>query len=119
MKKILKSLALLVLFVACTVTQKSTTSNVVVKKSEDAETYSKTILASDLNKHLSIIASDEYEGRETGKEGQKKAAQYIKNHFIEIGLAPGNNGSYFQEFPLDIKDPANVFINVKGVDYTL
>jgi hypothetical protein len=118
MKKIFKSLALLILFVACTVTQKSTTSNVVVKKCADAETYSKTILARDLNKHLSVIASDEYEGRETGKEGQKKAAQYIKNHFTEIGLAPGNNGSYFQEFPLDIKDPANVFINVKGVDYS-
>ena len=116
--KLIKSILFTALVVACTVTQKSTTSNVVVKKSEEAETYSKTILANDLNKHLSVIASDEYEGRETGKEGQKKAAEYIKNYFIEIGLAPGNNGSYFQEFPLDIKDPANVYIKVKDVEYT-
>ena len=36
------------------------------------------ITASDLKKHLTIIASDEMEGRETGTEGQRKAAAYIE-----------------------------------------
>lgn len=115
--KVLKSIVFTLLVAACTVTQKTSSTNVKVNKNAEAETFSKTILADDLNKHLSIIASDEYEGRETGKEGQKKAAQYIKKHFETIGLTPGNNGSFFQEFPLDVKDPANVYISVKNTEY--
>ena len=45
--------------------------------------------------HLSIIASDEYEGRETGQPGATKAANYIANEFKSVGLEPGNKGSYF------------------------
>lgn len=75
---------------------------------ETIEKFAKTIIVDDLYKHLSILASDEYEGRETAMEGQKKAAEYIKNHFEKIGLAPGNNGSYFQSFPVEVKDPKKV-----------
>jgi hypothetical protein len=77
-----------------------------------AEKYASTITANDLRKHLFIIASEDFEGRETGKEGQKKAAFYIKNQFIESGLIPGNNGSYFQEFPLILQDPKGVDISI-------
>ena len=43
--------------------------------------YAATINASELKEHLMIIASDEFEGRETGMPGQKKAAEYISNYF--------------------------------------
>ena len=33
--------------------------------------FSKTINVADLERHLSILASDSLEGRETGKKGQK------------------------------------------------
>ena len=46
--------------------------------SQDNIKYSKTILKKDLEKHLTIIASDSLEGRETGKKGQKIAAEYLK-----------------------------------------
>lgn len=36
--------------------------------------------------HLSILASDEYEGRETGKKGAWMAAEYIKKQFQGFGL---------------------------------
>ena len=42
-------------------------------------------------KHLSVLASDEYEGRETGKKGAWMAADYIKNHFKEFGLKTEKN----------------------------
>src|SRR5688572_29408508 len=45
-----------------------------------------TITEADLEKHLRIIASDAYEGRETGEKGQKMAADYISGHFKNLGL---------------------------------
>ncbi len=66
-----------------------------------ARKYAATITDSDLTRHLTILASDSLEGRETGKKGQKMAADYIKNHFEEIGLsAPVDGNSYYQKFNL-------------------
>ena len=48
---------------------------------QDNIKFSKTIIVEDLKKHLDILASDSLEGRETGKLGQKMAADYIMNHF--------------------------------------
>ncbi|WP_291722316.1 M28 family peptidase [Bernardetia sp.] len=60
--------------------------------------YVQHINEKDMEKHLSILASDEYEGRETGEKGQKMAAEYIANHFKKLGLDAPVNGSYFQKF---------------------
>ncbi len=50
--------------------------------------------------HIKVLASDEYEGRETGTPGEKKAITYIQNQFGEIGLTPMDNGSYLQKVHL-------------------
>src|SRR5690606_1623274 len=50
--------------------------------------YATVITVEDLREHLTIIASDEYEGRDTGKEGQKKAAAYLRDQFISYGIPP-------------------------------
>ncbi len=67
--------------------------------------YLKYIDEADMKKHLSVLASDEYEGRETGEKGQKMAAEYLANHFKTLGLtAPVTNGNenfYFQKFELN------------------
>jgi len=60
--------------------------------------YSETITIVDLEKHLTILASDSLEGRETGKKGQKMAADYIMNHFINIGVPPYKGNKYYQKF---------------------
>lgn len=67
--------------------------------------YAETISAEDLRRHLTYIASDELEGRDTGSEGQRKAAEYIATHFKSLGLSaivPQEDGSkgYFQKFNL-------------------
>ncbi len=70
---------------------------------EKCREYMATIQESDLQKHLNILASDEYGGRETGTEGQKMAAEYIANHFKSLGLiGPVKDGKnpYFQSFDL-------------------
>ena len=70
----------------------------IVNYAQNNIRYSNTILVEDLKKHLSILASDSLQGRETGREGQKLAAEYIKNHFINIGIPPYKDTTYYQKF---------------------
>ncbi|GGF16568.1 M28 family peptidase [Hymenobacter cavernae] len=68
-----------------------------------ATTYANTITQEDLRKHLSIIASDEYEGRETGEKGQKMAAAYIAKQFQDLGLVgpvKNSDNPYIQHFTM-------------------
>jgi hypothetical protein len=52
-----------------------------------------------LLKDVSVLASDEYEGRGVGTEGLNKAAVYIEGAFREAGLnVTVDNGDAFQEF---------------------
>jgi Zn-dependent M28 family amino/carboxypeptidase len=66
--------------------------------------FAATITAADLEKHLRVLASDEYEGRETGQKGQKMAADYLAKQFAALGLrgpVTGNADSpYLQHFEL-------------------
>ena len=60
--------------------------------------YAETINTTDLEKHLTVLASDSLEGRETGQKGQKMAADYIMNHFKNIGVPPYKWNTYYQHF---------------------
>ena len=60
-----------------------------------------TITASDLLKHIKVLASDEFEGRAPGSKGEELSVKYISEQFKALGLKPGNpNGTYSQEVPL-------------------
>ncbi len=89
-----KILMLLIVSFSCTYVAQSQTNEKLARK------YAATITDADLTRHLTLLASDSLEGRETGKKGQKMAAEYIKNHFQEIGLTGPVDGSYFQKFDL-------------------
>ncbi|WP_222101971.1 M28 family peptidase [Fluviicola chungangensis] len=64
-----------------------------------AKKYSTYINESDLKKNLTILSSDSYLGRETGKEGQKMTAEFLSAYFQKLGcsFAPGMSG-YEQSF---------------------
>ena len=83
-------------------------------QNEDAIKYAGTITTDDLRGHLTILASDALEGRETGKRGQKMAAAYIRAHFQEIGLQGPLDGKYFQEFQLESSSPGETYVLVDG-----
>src|SRR6201996_810695 len=70
------------------------------QKIPNPEPFAKTITADDLKKHLYIVASADFEGRETATEGQHKAAAYIENHFKSVGLLPGNGDNYLLPYPV-------------------
>lgn len=63
------------------------------------------IQASDLRKHLSYIASDELEGRDSPSRGLDLAADYIATQFRLAGLEPGAGDSYFQSASMLVEEP--------------
>lgn len=88
-------------------------------------TYASTITAKELSDHLYIYASDEFEGRNTGDPGQKKAVEYLKSFYVNQGIkSPINENDYFQEVPAaymnrllrqgKLKDSENVLAYIKG-----
>ncbi|MGJ8591495.1 MAG: M28 family peptidase [Aquaticitalea sp.] len=52
------------------------------------------------------LASDTYEGRETGTKGEQAAADYISKRFEDLGLEPKGTKAFFQTFTFKPKtDP--------------
>lgn len=58
-----------------------------------------------VDKHVRLLTSEEYFGRQTGTLGNEKALQYIEKYFRDIGVKPaGENGTYLQEFKVIAAD---------------
>lgn len=58
------------------------------------------ISTENLKKHVSTLASDEFEGRMPFSEGEEKTVAYLTEQFQQMGLEPGNGESYLQAVPL-------------------
>lgn len=73
----------------------------VTAQMDDPGRFASVITGDNLKKHLTVIAGEDMQGRETGSEGERKAATYIESQFKTIGLttARGLKG-YQQYFPL-------------------
>jgi len=87
---------------------------------EIAIQYSKTITPEDLKTHLYIIASDEFEGRDTGEPGQKLAAEYLKDFYKSQNIAsPLGGDDYFQDISTEhlrpnLKPSENMVAFIEG-----
>lgn len=89
-------------------------SNNGVKQAEQA------INAQTIKKHIAVLADDSMQGRKPFSEGEQKTIRYISEQFKKIGLAPGNNGSYFQEVPLvEINSKPTELMHVDGKNNSL
>jgi len=88
------------------------------KQPVDVTVYGNSITSEELSEMLYIYASDEFEGRETGKPGQKKAVEYIKNHYVKMGIpSPLSGDDYFQEVPLEKKGIPNTDLSINGKSF--
>ncbi len=77
----------------CFVAMVLVTATACVQAEELSETEQRLL------KDVSVLASDEFEGRGVGTEGLNKAAAYIEGIFREAGLnVTVDNGDAFQEF---------------------
>ncbi|HSN61678.1 MAG TPA: M28 family peptidase [Ferruginibacter sp.] len=98
---------------------------IVFAQTDDASKYAAIIRIPELQKHLNIIASDAMEGRETGTEGQRKAAAYIESIYKNIGLNSSVPAKGYQQYYPLYKDSmigSSLTIGKKtavyGTDYT-
>ncbi len=85
---------------------------------QNAAKYAANINIPNATQYLSIIAGDDYEGRETGKPGADKTAGYIAGKFQEMGLEAPVNGSYFFDVPLVENQFVVSSFTVNGTAYT-
>ncbi len=86
------------LTVSCNSAQNATTPIIEMT----AVDYANTITAEDLKTHLYIIADDDMEGRMTGENGNNKAAEYLRNFYMDQGISsPIEENNYFQPIPAE------------------
>ncbi len=62
--------------------------------------YSPAITAEDFAARVRKLASDQFEGRKPGTLGERMTTAWLKDQFERIGLAPANDGSWFQNVPM-------------------
>jgi hypothetical protein len=83
-------------------------------QNKTAEKFSTSINKDNAYKHLSVLASDDYEGRETGKKGAWMAADYIRDYFKSLGLKAPVNGSYFQPIDMVSYNLSGMALSING-----
>ncbi|MGB3464637.1 MAG: M28 family peptidase [Cyclobacteriaceae bacterium] len=93
-------------------------TSVTYAQIKKAKKFAKSITTEDLYDRLAVLASDSLEGRETGKPGQKKAADFIRGEFKKFGLEPivEENGekSYYQKFDLYQMVNNEIYLTING-----
>ena len=103
---------LLLLFFACQICFGQSIQNITK--------YAKTITSDELKELLYIYASDEFEGRETGTKGQKKAVSFLRDFYISHKISPAlGTANYFQPMELilgDLVQTENVVAIIEGSD---
>ncbi len=70
----------------------------------------------EIKKHIEVLSSDEFQGRETGSSGIEKAANYISNFFKSNELKPYYE-THIDTFYIKGKTPAyNIIAKIDGTD---
>jgi hypothetical protein len=119
MKKHLFSIAILIFLSSCSAQKKIVTDAVIQK-------YKNSISDKDLRTNLTVIASDEMEGRETGSAGQKKAGLYMIAQYQKNGVSfPKGATDFYQKVPAEfmnkpyndnLTDSENIWAFVEGTE---
>ena len=119
----MKKLVLLLtgLALGCNSSQKTVKEGAAQAKAPvNPVTLAETITEAELKDHLFTYASDEFEGRETGTPGQKKAVNYLKAEYEALGIpAAQSDGNYFQNVPLEMAKLPTGSITAAGTEYQL
>ena len=84
---------------------------------EDLTKIANTITVEDLNRHLSVLAADDMEGRELGYEGNRQAARYIADEFKKMGIQELESGGFFQPIPFYAAQWKDLKLEVNGTEY--
>ena len=100
------------------VTIPDSTVTIMTDESDASVKYANTITAEDMKNHLTIIAGDGFEGRETGTKGNNLAGDYISNYFSSIGMKnKGLEKSYRQQVAFTFSKWADIDIFIGETRY--
>lgn len=124
MKKIILTGVLTFLALSCSV-QKGTTQTKPTQPI-DPNKYINSITADELKTHLTIVASDKMEGRETGSPGQKLAGKYLIEQYKKNNVPyPKGAKNYYQPVPASylnaksndgLSDSENIWAFIEGTE---
>jgi len=101
---------------------KNLKKSIEIKDSLEVVKYANTITVEELKTHLYKYASEEFAGRETGSIGQRKAAEFLRDYYIQQDIkSPISDSSYFQPIPTsyfnnNIQGSENVLAYIKGTE---
>lgn len=91
------------------------------RKHDISKKYAATVTSVELEEILTVLASDEMEGRETASEGQRKAQQFIINKLKSFDIPPidreGVTDGYLQKMPFTREEWGNVTVNANGKSF--
>jgi hypothetical protein len=118
-KNILSIVAIAIVAVSCSTSQKAT-------KVADVVVYKNSITSAELSKHLYIVADDNMEGRNTGEPGQKRAGEYLINEYKKNGISfPPGATDFYQKVPSEfmkrgfapkLNDSENIWTFIEGTE---
>ncbi|NNL15726.1 MAG: M28 family peptidase [Flavobacteriaceae bacterium] len=120
MGRILIAIVSISLFYSCGTAQNTSEKIESPKEIISPVVFANSITLEELKTDLYKYASDEFEGRETGAPGQKKAVEFLKTEYIKLGIpSPIAEDDYFQEVPLVVgKSPkASITIDDKVYEH--
>ncbi|MBC7777432.1 MAG: M28 family peptidase [Phycisphaerae bacterium] len=83
----------------------------------DGTTFAAGIKADDLKTLLYALAADSMQGRETGEEGQRIAAEFIAQQFKDAGLPPKGDKGFFQKIMLQSASWADIGLKVGDQEF--
>lgn len=69
-------------------------------KGQVNSTNQNKINVDELKSWISVLASDDFQGRFPGTIGEEKTVTYLEEQFKMVGAKPGNGQSYYQDVPL-------------------
>jgi Peptidase family M28/PA domain len=75
----------------------------------------KPTVEEDLRAHIAVLASDDFEGREPGTEGERKTVAYISDAWAKAGLKPAAaDGSWLEPVALVRRGPGSATFEFKA-----
>jgi len=99
-RKLLLCLAATAALAACKQEQAAPAAPATAPAAAPAHSFASSINAADFGELVKTLASDEFEGRAPGSNGEELTVNYIRDQMQRIGLQPGNGDSWFQEVPM-------------------
>ncbi|MCZ6716276.1 MAG: M28 family metallopeptidase [Gammaproteobacteria bacterium] len=82
---------------------------------ENAARFSVSRVSADVQR----LASDEFQGRAPGTDGEKRVLDFLVDQFENAGLKPANDGSYLQAVPLvSLTAGPDMTLDIEGAEFS-